>query len=166
MAILQNEKIKYIVNKINPLFIRILKHYTDNKEFIEYSHYFKCLSDFNIFPDYIQKKKMIKIFINFIKDFDDIYLLRGNNKAVSDIKSCAYSIFYIGLGGEEYQNINNEELEIKLFNFIHKIGQSNNLGKISIVGIKNNLQKDFLNILYEIHEYLFKDKKILMKIII
>ena len=160
MAILQNEKIKYIVNKINPLFIRILKHYTDNKEFIEYSHYFKCLSDFNIFPDYIQKKKMIKIFINFIKDFDDIYLLRGNNKAVSDIKSCAYSIFYLGLGGEEYQNINNEELEIKLFNFIHKIGQSNNLGKISIVSIKNNLQKDFLNILYEIHEYLFKDKKI------
>lgn len=160
MAILQNEKIKYIVNKINPLFIRILKHYTDNKKFIEYSHYFKCLSDFNIFPDYIQKKKMIKIFINFIKDFDDIYLLRGNNKAVSDIKSCAYSIFYIGLGGEDNQNINNEELEIKLFNFIHKIGQSNNLGKISIVGIKNNLQKDFLNSLYEIHEYLFKDKKI------
>jgi hypothetical protein len=59
MIILKNEKLKYIVNKVFPLFIRILKFYNDNKEFIEYSQYFKCLSDFNIFPDFVQRKKMI-----------------------------------------------------------------------------------------------------------
>ena len=61
MIILKNEKLKYIVNKVFPLFIRILKYYNDNQEFIEYSHYFKCLSDFNIFPDFVQRKKMIAI---------------------------------------------------------------------------------------------------------
>jgi len=158
MIILKNEKLKYIVNKVFPLFIRILKFYNDNNEFIEYSQYFKCLSDFNIFPDFVQRKKMIKIFINFIKDFDEIYLLQGNNKVLSEIKSCAYGIIYIGIIGEDQEQMVQTEPEIKLFNFIHKLFQSNNLGKISILNIKNNLQKDCLNLLYEIHEYLVGEK--------
>ena len=158
MIILKNEKLKYIVNKVFPLFIRILKYYNDNQEFIEYSHYFKCLSDFNIFPDFVQRKKMIKIFINFIKDFDEIYLLQGNNKVLSEIKTCAYGIIYIGIIGEDQEQMVQTEPEIKLFNFIHKLFQSSNLGKISILNIKNNLQKDCLNLLYEIHENLVGEK--------
>ena len=159
MSILKIEKIKYIVNKLIPLLMRILKIYNDNKEFIEYSQYFKCLSDFNIFPDFVQRKKMIKIFINFIKDFDKIYLLKGNNKVVSELKSCVYGIIYIGIIGEDSEDLKNTEPEIKIFNFIYKLSQSQNLGKISILNIKNNLQKDFLNTLYEIHNYLIRDKK-------
>ena len=160
MIILKNEKLKYIANKIIPLFIRILKFYNDNKEYIEYFQYYKCLSEFNIFPDFVQRKKMIKIFINFIKDFDNTYLLKGNNKVVSEVKSCAYGILLIGLDIEDSGDIKSNDLEIKLFNYIHKIAQSENLGKISIINIKNNLQKDFLKSLNEIHDYLFNDKNI------
>ena len=160
MIILKNEKLKYIANKINPIFIRILKFYNDNKEYIEYFQYYKCLSEFNIFPDFVQRKKMIKIFINFIKDFDNTYLLKGNNKVVSEVKSCAYGILLIGLDIEDSGDIKSNDLEIKLFNYIHKIAQSENLGKISIINIKNNLQKDFLKSLNEIHDYLFNDKNI------
>ena len=159
MIILKNEKLKYIVNKVIPLFIRILKMYNDNKEYMQYSEFFKCLSDFNIFPDYVQRNKMIKIFINFIKDFDEKYLLLGNNKVLSEIKSCAYGILYIGIIGEDSEHINQSESENKLFNFINKLNQSNNLGKLSILNIKNSLQKDFLNTLFEIHEYLFNEKE-------
>ena len=160
MIILKNEKLKYIANKIIPIFIRILKFYNDNKEYIEYFQYYKCLSEFNIFPDFVQRKKMIKIFINFIKDFDNTYLLKGNNKVVSEVKSCAYGILLIGLDIEDSGDIKSNDLEIKLFNYIHKIAQSENLGKISIINIKNNLQKDFLKSLNEIHDYLFNDKNI------
>ena len=160
MIILKNEKLNYIANKIIPLFIRILKFYNDNKEYIEYFQYYKCLSEFNIFPDFVQRKKMIKIFINFIKDFDNTYLLKGNNKVVSEVKSCAYGILLIGLDIEDSGDIKSNDLEIKLFNYIHKIAQSENLGKISIINIKNNLQKDFLKSLNEIHDYLFNDKNI------
>ena len=160
MIILKNEKLKYIANKIIPIFIRILKFYNDNKEYIEYFQYYKCLNEFNIFPDFVQRKKMIKIFINFIKDFDNTYLLKGNNKVVSEVKSCAYGILLIGLDIEDSGDIKSNDLEIKLFNYIHKIAQSENLGKISIINIKNNLQKDFLKSLNEIHDYLFNDKNI------
>ena len=97
---------------------------------------------------------MIKIFINFIDNFDDIYLLQGNNKIVSDIESCSYGILYIGLGGSEVINTTSVNLEIKLLNFMQKIAQSNNLGKISVLNLRNTLQKDFLNAFYEIQNYL------------
>ena len=160
MILIKNEKIKYIVNKTIPLFIQILKRYNDNQEYVEYSDFFKCLTDFNIFPDFVQRKKMIKIFINFIKDFDDLYILKGNNKVISEIKNCAYGIIYIGLIGEDSENIRNDEPEIRLFNFIHQFAKSNNLGKISILNLKNNLQTKFLNNLYDIYNYLLKDKEI------
>ncbi len=152
--LLENQKLNPLVNIIIPLFIRILKCYNDNKDYVEYSQYFKCLSDFNIFPDFVQHNKMIKIFINFIENFDDIYLLQGNNKIVSDIESCSYGILYIGLGGSDVINTTNVNLEIKLLNFMQKIAQSNNLGKISVLNLRNTLQKDFLNAFYEIQNYL------------
>ena len=152
--LLENEKLNPLVNIIIPLFIRILKCYNDNKDFVQYSQYFKCLSDFNIFPDFVQHNKMIKIFINFIDNFDDIYLLQGNNKIVSDIESCSYGILYIGLGGSDVINTSSVNLEIKLLNFMQKIAQSNNLGKISVLNLRNTLQKDFLNAFYEIQNYL------------
>lgn len=152
--LLENEKLNPLVNIIIPLFIRILKCYNDNKDYVEYSQYFKCLSDFNIFPDFVQHNKMIKIFINFIDNFDDIYLLQGNNKIVSEIESCAYGILYIGLGGSDVINTTSINLEIKLLNFMQKIAQSKNLGKISVLNLRNTLQKDFLNAFYEIQNYL------------
>ena len=148
---------KFILkHKINLILFKLSLYF---KRF-KYSDFFKCLTDFNIFPDFVQRKKMIKIFINFIKDFDDLYILKGNNKVISEIKNCAYGIIYIGLIGEDSENIRNDEPEIRLFNFIHQFAKSNNLGKISILNLKNNLQTKFLNNLYDIYNYLLKDKEI------
>ena len=148
-----------MVYKIIPLFIRILKCYNDNKDYVEYSQYFKCLSDFNIFPDFVQRTKMIKIFINFIDDFDDIFLLQGNNKIVSQIEECAFGILYIALGGSDSINITTDDIEIKLLNFMQVIAQSQNLGKISILNLRNTLQKDFLNTFYEIQNYILGESQ-------
>ena len=149
-VLLENQRLSLISAKIIPLFIRILKSYNDNKDYIEYSQYFKCLSDFNIFPDFVQSTKMIKIFINFIDNFDEIFLLQGNNKIISSVENCAYGLLYIGIGGSDVGNMVNDNNEIKLLNFLQKIAQSENLGKISILNLRNTLQKDFLNSFYEI----------------
>ena len=157
--LLENDRLNILANIIFPLFIRILKCYNDNKDYIEYSQYFKCLSDFNIFPDFVQRTKMIKIFINFIDDFDDIFLLQGNNKIISKIESCAYGLLYIGLGANDTGSIISDDFEIKLLNFIQRIAQSDNLGKISILNLKNTLQKDFLNAFYEIQSFILGDNQ-------
>ena len=157
--LLENERLNPLVYKIIPLFIRILKCYNDNKDYVEYSQYFKCLSDFNIFPDFVQRTKMIKIFINFIDDFDDIFLLQGNNKIVSQIEECAFGILYIALGGSDSINITTDDIEIKLLNFMQVIAQSQNLGKISILNLRNTLQKDFLNTFYEIQNYILGESQ-------
>ena len=125
---------------------------------MEYSQYFKCLTDFNIFPDFVQRTKMIKIFINFINNFDEDFLLRGNNKIISKIDECAYGLLYIGISLNESGNeLNN--IEMNILNFIRKIGQSPNLGKISILDLRNTLQKDFLNAYYDIKNYILGDNK-------
>ena len=157
--LLENERLNYLAGIIIPLFVRILKSYNDNKEYIEYSQYFKFLSDFNIFPDFVQRTKMIKIFMNFIDDFDEVFLMSGNNKIISKIESCAFGILYIGIGGNDSIDVVGEGLEIKLLNFIQRIAQSDNLGKISILNLKNNLQKDFLNSFYEIQNYILGDNQ-------
>ena len=102
---------------------------------------------------------MIKIFINFIDDFDDIFLFQGNNKVISKIESCAYGLLYIGLGGNDAGSIISEDFEIKLLNFVQRIAQSDNLGKISILNLKNTLQKDFLNAFYEIQSFILGDNQ-------
>ena len=155
--LLENERLNNLANIIIPLFIRILKCYSDNKVNIEYSQYFRFLSDFKIFPDFVQRTKMIKIFINFIDNFDDEFLLYGNNKVISNIESCAYGILYIGIGGNDSVDIISPDFEIRLLNFIQRIAQSDVLGKISILNLKNNLQKDFLNSFYEIQSYILGD---------
>ena len=160
-TLLENKRLKIISNIIIPLFIRILKHYSDNNDYIEYSQYFKCLTDFNIFPDFIQRTKMIKIFINFIDNFNEDFLLRGNNKIISKIEECAYGLLYIGISINESGNeINNKEINI--LNFISKIGKSQNLGKISILNLRNTLQQDFLNAYNEIKKYILGDNKNIM----
>ena len=158
-VILENERLNLIGRKIIPLFIRILKNHNDNKEYIGYSQYFKCLSDFNIFPDFVQRTKMIKIFINFIENFDEIFLLQGNNKIVSPVENCAYGLLYIGIGGNDTGNIICDNNEIKLLNFMQKIAQSENLGKLSILNLRNTLQKDFLNTFFEIQNFILGDNQ-------
>ena len=160
--ILENERLNLISNIIIPLFIRILKCYNDNQNYMEYSQYFKCLTDFNLFPDFVQRTKMIKIFINFINNFDDIFLLQGNNKIISDIEDCAYGLLYIAIGGNESGNIINNDNEKKILNFIRRIAQSENLGKISILKLRNTLQKDFLYAYYEIKKFILGDNENIM----
>ena len=155
--LLENERLNVIANKIISLFIRVLKCYNDNKPNIEYSQYFKCLCDFNIFPDFITRTKMIKIFINFIDDFDDIYLLKGNNKVRNNVEDCAYSLFYIGIAGNNIENNINNNLEIKILNYLQRIVQSNNLGKLSIKNLRNTLQKDFIYSFYQIQEFILNE---------
>ena len=156
--LLENKRLNGIANRIMPLFIRILKYYNDKSDYMEYSQYFKCLTDFNIFPDFVQRTKMIKIFINFINNFDEDFLLRGNNKIISKIDECAYGLLYIGISLNESGNeLNN--IEMNILNFIRKIGQSPNLGKISILDLRNTLQKDFLNAYYDIKNYILGDNK-------
>ena len=112
------------------------------------------------FPDFVQRTKMIKIFINFIDNFDENFLLKGNNKIISEVESCAYGLLYIGIAGNDYPgNIIFEDNEIKILNLIQRISQSDNLGKISIINLKNSLQKDFLNAFYQIQEFIFQEKQ-------
>ena len=158
--LLENERLNLISYKIIPLFVSILKCYNDNNNYIEYSQYFKCLSDFNIFPDFVQRTKMIKIFINFIDNFDENFVLKGNNKILSDVESCAYGLLYIGIAGNDYSgNTISGDNEIKILNLIQRIAQSDNLGKISIINLKNSLQKDFLNAFYQIQEFILRERQ-------
>ena len=158
--LLETERLNSIANVLIPLFIRILKCYNDNNDYIGYSQYFKFLSDFNLFPDFVPRTKMIKIFINFINNFDDTFLLQGNNKIICEIEDCVYGILYIGIVGNESGNIfNNKKNEINILNFIRRITQCEKLGKISILNLRNTLQKDFLNAYYEIKNYILGDKQ-------
>ena len=155
--LIENETTGPFIEKVISLFIRLLKCYTDNKDYVDYSQYFKFLSDFGIFPEMVQRTKMIKIFINFIENFDELFLLHGNNKVVLDIEACAQAILYIGVGSSDMNDICN--LEYSLLNFFQKIAQSNKLGKICVDNFQNSLQKDFLNLFYALKKQIIGEKK-------
>ena len=95
---------KFISNITNGL-VSILKLYADGRNTITYNEYFKVLSDFEIFPDLVTRTKMIKIFINFINDFDKEFIIKSNNKVFLSIDKCAYAILFIALGSGENTNI-------------------------------------------------------------
>ena len=136
---------KFISNITNGL-VSILKLYADGRNTITYNEYFKVLSDFEIFPDLVTRTKMIKIFINFINDFDKEFIIKSNNKVFLSIDKCAYAILFIALGSGENTNIkiDNGEIIIRIMNFIQRMIQTNGLEKITIKSGKPKIGKDFI----------------------
>lgn len=136
---------KFISNITNGL-VSILKLYTEGKDTITYTEYFKVLSDFEIFPDLVTRTKMIKIFINFINDFDKEFIIKGNNKVFLSLNKCAYAILFIALSSGENTNfkIDNGEIIIKIMNFIQRMIQTKGLEKITIKSGKPKIGKDFI----------------------
>ena len=145
------ESIQNDINKIVNILIRILKIYSDEKNYIDYFQYFKMLSEFEIFPNLISKTKMIKIFIHFIENFDDVYLIKGNNKIYLSLDRCAKAILFIGI---QYNNNNNEiesnEILVKLFYFLQKMIQTNGLKNVSLKSGNVSIQKDFKKLVDEL----------------
>ena len=140
-----------------------IKSLFDNSRFSEFEEFVKCkgLSSGDLLFILI-----LEVWISLFGEdssikslFDDVFLFQGNNKVISKIESCAYGLLYIGLGGNDAGSIISEDFEIKLLNFIQRIAQSDNLGKISILNLKNTLQKDFLNAFYEIQSFILGDNQ-------
>ena len=117
------------VRDIVPCLINILKVYTDGKNMITYNQYFKMLCDFEIFPDLISRTRMIKIFLNFIDNFDKDYIITGNNKIALSVDRCANAILFIAVGLVENQNvkIDNGELLRKIIYFVQRMIQTKGL---------------------------------------
>ena len=151
------ESIKNDINKITIILIRILKVYSDGKNYIDYFQYFKLLSEFEIFPNLISKTKMIKVFIHFIENFDDEYLIKGNNKIFLSLNRCAKAILFIGI----QKNINNNEIEsneilVKLVYFLQKMLQTKGLKNISLKSGNVSIQKDFKKLVDDISNKITK----------
>ena len=151
MFLFETEPLKNVVDKIFPVLKKILKFYCDNRDFIEYKEYFQFLFDFEIFPDLISRTKMIKIYINFIDNFDREYLLKGNNKISLEIDRCVYAIFFISLGEDENNknfivNNNNKEILIRLIYFLQRMIQTKGLDKMSIKNGNNSVQREFIKV--------------------
>ena len=145
------ESIKNDINKITNLLIRILKIYSDDKNYIDYFQYFKMLSDFEIFPNLISKTKMIKIFIHFIENFDEEYLIKGNNKIYLSLNRCAKAILFIGIQNDKNNNgIESNEILVKLFYFLQRIGQTKGFKNISLKSGNVSIQRDFKKLIDEI----------------
>jgi hypothetical protein len=94
---------------------------------------------------------MIKIFIHFIENFDDVYLIKGNNKIYLSLDRCAKAILFIGI---QYNNNNNEiesnEILVKLFYFLQKMIQTNGLKNVSLKSGNVSIQKDFKKLVDEL----------------
>ena len=151
------ESIKNDISKITIILIRILKVYSDGKNYIDYFQYFKLLSEFEIFPNLISKTKMIKVFIHFIENFDDEYLIKGNNKIFLSLNRCAKAILFIGI----QKNINNNEIEsneilVKLVYFLQKMLQTKGLKNISLKSGNVSIQKDFKKLVDDISNKIAK----------
>ena len=156
------DSMKNYIDKITSLLIKILKVYSDGKDYIDYSQYFKMLSEFEIFPNLISRTKMIKIFIHFIEDFDDKYVIKGNNKIILSIERCSKAILYIGIDNNNKQNIENNEILIKLIYFLEKLGQTKGLKSVSLKSGNVSIQKDFIKIVQQIKNKITSNEKVEM----
>ena len=109
------------------------------------------LSDFEIFPNLISKTKMIKIFIHFIENFDEEYLIKGNNKIYLSLNRCAKAILFIGIQNDKNNNgIESNEILVKLFYFLQRIGQTKGFKNISLKSGNVSIQRDFKKLIDEI----------------
>ena len=120
------------------------------------------LSEFEIFPNLISRTKMIKIFIHFIEDFDDQYVIKGNNKIILSIERCSKAILYIGIDNNNKQNIENNEILIKLIYFLEKLGQTKGLKSVSLKSGNVSIQKDFIKIVQQIKNKIISNEKVEM----
>ena len=129
------DSMKNYINKIISLLIRVLKVYSDGKDYIDYNQYFKFLCDFEIFPDLISRTRMIKIFIHFIDNFDREYVIKGNNKILLTLERCAKAILFIGIGGSDKKNNKSDsnEVLINLIYFLQRMGQTQGIKNVSLI---------------------------------
>ena len=140
------DSMKNYINKIISLLIRVLKVYSDGKDYIDYNQYFKFLCDFEIFPDLISRTRMIKIFIHFIDNFDREYVIKGNNKILLTLERCAKAILFIGIGGSDKKNNKNDsnEVLINLMYFLQRMGQTQGIKNVSLISGNISTQRDFI----------------------
>jgi hypothetical protein len=140
------DSMKNYINKIISLLIRILKVYSDGKDYIDYNQYFKFLCDFEIFPDLISRTRMIKIFIHFIDNFDREYVIKGNNKILLTLERCAKAILFIGIGGSDKKNNKSDsnEVLINLIYFLQRMGQTQGIKNVSLISGNISTQRDFI----------------------
>ena len=115
------------------------------------------LSDFEIFPNLISKTKMIKIFIHFIENFDEEYLIKGNNKIYLSLNRCAKAILFIGIQNDKNNNgIESNEILVKLVYFLQKMLQTKGLKNISLKSGNVSIQKDFKKLVDDISNKIAK----------
>ncbi len=140
------ESMKNYTNKIISLLIRIIKVYSDGKDYVDYNQYFKLLTDFEIFPDLISRTRMIKIFIHFIDNFDREYVIKGNNKILLTLERCAKAILFIGIGGSDKKNNKSDsnEVLINLIYFLQRMGQTQGIKNVSLISGNISTQRDFI----------------------
>jgi hypothetical protein len=140
------DSMKNYINKIISLLIRILKVYSDGKDYIDYNQYFKFLCDFEIFPDLISRTRMIKIFIHFIDNFDREYVIKGNNKILLTLERCAKAILFIGIGGSDKKNNKSDsnEVLVNLIYFLQRMGQTQGIKNVSLISGNISTQRDFI----------------------
>ena len=140
------DSMKNYINKIISLLIRVLKVYSDGKDYIDYNQYFKFLCDFEIFPDLISRTRMIKIFIHFIDNFDREYVIKGNNKILLTLERCAKAILFIGIGGSDKKNNKSDsnEVLINLIYFLQRMGQTQGIKNVSLISGNISTQRDFI----------------------
>ncbi|MCQ2820232.1 MAG: hypothetical protein MJ252_23450, partial [archaeon] len=148
-TVFMSEPINKFIEKIISPLKKMLMVYSDNQPFISYNDYFKMLCDYEIFPDLLSRTKMIKLFINFINDFDKEYIIRGENKVSVEIESCAMILLFIGIGGGRKDGgctRNQEEMIIRLLNFIQRMIQSKGFEKITIKCGNNKIANEMIKV--------------------
>lgn len=150
-VLFSSSPVNKFVKSIIPCLINILKVYTDGKNIITYNQYFKMLCDFEIFPDLISRTRMIKIFINFIDNFDKDYIITGNNKISLSVDRCANAILFIAVGLLENQNvkIDNGDLLIKMIYFVQRMIQTKGLEIVTKKSGIIKISREFIKVFNE-----------------
>lgn len=165
-VLFSDNELNTFVNKIKPSLIDIIKIYTDGKNVIGYNEYFKLLSDFEIFPDLLTRTKMIRIFINFIDNFEREYIIKGDNKVVLDVNKCVYAIMFIALSGKGIID-NNGDLTLNLLEqmvyFIQRMIQTPGLGKVTIKAGSSKIANTFIKVFNE-YKAKVKQREIMLEI--
>jgi hypothetical protein len=125
--ILNDKFINKFLKQINQVLCKIFKIYTDNKHKMALNEFVKFLTDFEIFPDLIHKGKVIHLFLNFVKDFDKIYVIEGNPKFAIDFDSFIEVLIFIALNSiisSDSDSGNDLDLYKKILHFFQRMAQS------------------------------------------
>ena len=78
------------------------------------------------------------------------------------IERCSKAILYIGIDNNNKQNIENNEILIKLIYFLEKLGQTKGLKSVSLKSGNVSIQKDFFKIVQQIKNKITLNEKVEM----